>query len=192
MVAITLLSEGGRWLVCEVPCCQKTLNPNVKKLNELTWEVCYRRNLSLPTGPLQKTFKQSAPTRHLTDLQLFRSPSSLGLNSLHARRCQKPNSARWIKQSRRMSLLQGFWPACKLRNSRLREQWVLSCSQTKEFLWDHREVICLFQLIGCPVVFFLIWIRGAGWGERGNPELAWTDLEFEDWLVSSADFWEKL
>ena len=63
--------------------------------------------------------------------------------------------------------------ACKVGNSRLWEQWVLGCSQTKEFLWDKCGSFWLFQLMRCLVVFFLDFGWLAESCEQESPEVAW-------------------
>lgn len=54
----------------------------------------------------------------------------------------------------------------------------------KGFYGVNMEVIRLFQLIGCLVVFFIC-IRVTESGEQGNPKMMRADLVFGDWLASS-------
>lgn len=63
-------------------------------------------------------------------------------------------------------------------------------SRLRDFYGINTEVTWLFHLIGCLVVFFLTWIWVAELGIRKSRE--WTDLVFDDWLMSSTYFWEEL
>lgn len=80
-------------------------------------------------------------------------------------RCQNPNSAHWVKQSRKTSLLQGFSPASQetqgYENNESR-----AAHRLRDFLCSKCRCFWLFQLIGCLVVFFLIWIMVAESGEK--------------------------
>lgn len=90
------------------------------------------------------------------------------------------------KKRRKMSSLQRFrsvrWETQVYRSS---EFWV--AHRQKSFYGVNMEVIWLFQQTGCLLVFFLIWIRVAAWGEQGSPEVARTDWAFGDWLAFPAD-----
>lgn len=90
------------------------------------------------------------------------------------------------KTKRKMSLLQRFWSVrWETQVYRNSEFWV--AHRLKSFYEVYMEVIWLFQQIGCLLVFFLIWIRVATWGEQGSPDMARTDLAFGDWLAFPAD-----
>lgn len=84
---------------------------------------------------------------------------------VHMWKVSKPRLCTLIKAKQKDEFIARVF-TCKPGNSRLWEQWVPSCSQTKGFLCSKCRCFWLFQLIGCLVVFFLIWIMVAELGEK--------------------------
>ena len=75
-------------------------------------------------------------------------------------------------------------------NSRLQEQWVLSCSQTKEILWEEYRS-CLAFSAGLLPGGLLSYLDQGSWVRKWeNPEMALKDLLSGAWLVSSTGFQE--
>lgn len=90
--------------------------------------------------------------------------------------CQKPNSAHWVKQIRKMNLLQMLWPASQKTQGCGSNEFRVAHG-LKGFYGINAEV-WPFQLIGCLVVFFPICIRVAESGKQGSTKMARTDLVF--------------
>lgn len=82
----------------------------------------------------------------------------LGLSSV------KIQTAYWIKQNRKRSLLQGFQPANQVTQGYKSNESRVA-HRLRGFNGKNTKITLLFQLIGCLVVFFLIWMRVA---ESGN------------------------
>lgn len=96
-------------------------------------------------------------------------PDPLWFNHLYDLNVSKTKSCTLskTKQSRKKSLLQGFRPARRGAQGYGSNESLVAHKLTG-FYGVYAEVTWLFQLIGCLVVFFVIWIRVA---ERGNKEV---------------------
>ena len=74
-------------------------------------------------------------------------------------------------KQKEISLLQGFQPASREMQGYWSNEFRVA-HRLKGFYEVNVEVVWLFQLIGCLVVFFPIWIRVAESGEQGSLEMA--------------------